>query len=63
MMGGNSSIVRFAPKKRLNCDVSSAPADITDAERVVIRELARRAARKWLAEIKRVPSSSEPDER
>ena len=63
-MGARSPIVPFvAPPKRPTGDVSGAPANVTDAERVVIRMLARRAARKWLAETKRVPSSAESDPR
>ena len=44
-------------------DVSGVPAPVTDAERVVIRMLARRAARKWLAELARAAASPESDDR
>jgi hypothetical protein len=64
MMGAKSSIVPFATlKKRASGDVSSTTAPVTEAERVVIRMLARRAARKWLAEMARAPRSTEPDPR
>ena len=49
-MGAKSPIVPFVPPpKRPSGDVSGAPAPVTDAERIVIRMMARRAARKALA--------------
>ncbi len=58
-MRGESTIVPFAPPpKRSNGDLSGAP--VTDAERIVIKMLARRAARKWLAVVE---SASRPEER
>ncbi len=57
-MRGASTIVPFAPPpKRSNGDLSDVP--VTDAERVIIKMLARRAARKWLTEVE---SASRPEE-
>ena len=59
-MGAKSPIVPFgSPFKRLSGDVSGAPTSVTDAERIVIRMLARRAARKALAAITPVGVSQE----
>ena len=63
-MGAKPHIVPFAPPpKRPTADVSGAPASVTEAERAVIRMLARRAARKWLAEATHVAISPESDRR
>ena len=50
IMGAKSPIVPFVPPpKRPSGDVSGVLASVTDGERIVIRMLARRAARKWLS--------------
>ncbi len=61
-MRGESTIVSFTPPppRRSNGDLSSAP--VTDAEHVVIKMLARRAARKWLAEVERARQREEESE-
>jgi hypothetical protein len=52
IMSANFPTLPFPPPpKRPNGEVSVKPAPMADAERVVIRMLARRAARKWLASV------------
>jgi hypothetical protein len=65
MMGAKRSpIVPFVPpSKRSSGDVSEAPASVTDAEQIVIRMLARRAARRWLAAMTAVGTSQESKHR
>jgi hypothetical protein len=64
IMSSQSPIAPFVqPPGRPSDDVSGTPAPVTEAERVVIRMLARRAARKWLAELARAATSPESDPR
>jgi hypothetical protein len=54
-MSANSRIVRFVqPPARPHAGGSGTP--VTDAERIVIRMLARRAASRWLDQATAVPT-------
>lgn len=64
-MGAKTTLVPFppSPSRRSAGDVSIAGTPVTEAERVVIRMLARRAARTYISEATDRARRTEPDRR